>query len=294
MTQNLQTVVIALPKFAPEAEKIATYLGAEVKPYSHTVFAETIPKYERIVAVMAAGIVVRGIAPHLKNKWSDPAVVVVSPNMRFAVALTGGHHGANDLARHIAHGMGMVPVITTATEALGKDAVEKVAEMTETTVVNTESTRRVNAAILDGKSGVYRVRGPGIVIANPGVSFLVRTGEYAVGVGCRKGATREEIRESIEEALTVAGISAKDVFIYATTEKKLHEAGLRDAVQDLSANLIFLNDETINKQQTVSPSEAKRLGIQGVAEPCALAVAKKGELIMKKTIYGKVTIAIAR
>lgn len=294
MKETLQTVVIALPKFIPEAERIAAFLGAEVRPYSHTVFAETVPCFERIVAVMAAGIVVRGIAPHLKNKWSDPAVVVVSPNMRFAVALTGGHHGANDLARHIAHGMEMIPVITTATEALGKDAVEKVAELSGTTVVNTESTRSVNAAILEGKSGVYRVRGPGIVIADPGVSFLVRTGEYAVGVGCRKGATREEVKDAITEALTLAGIPPDQVFIYATTEKKLHEAGLRDAVQDLSAGLIFLDDETINRQQTVSPSEAKRLGIQGVAEPCALAVAKRGELVMKKTVFGKVTIAIAR
>ncbi|MEN6611182.1 MAG: cobalt-precorrin 5A hydrolase [Methanoregulaceae archaeon] len=288
------TVVIALPKFIPEAEKIAAFLGADVKPYTHTVFSESVAGYRRIVAVMAAGIVVRGIAPHLKNKWSDPAVVVVSPNLRFAIALAGGHHGANDLARYIAHGMGMVPVITTATEALGKDAVERVAEMTGTTVVNTESTRSVNAAILNGKSGVYRVKGPGIVIADPGVSFLVRSGEYAVGVGCRKGATRGEVKESIMEALSLARITPEQVFIYATTEKKLHEAGLREAVQDLSGGLIFLDDETINRQKTVSPSAARRLGIQGVAEPCALAVAKRGELVMKKTVMGKVTIAIAR
>jgi cobalt-precorrin 5A hydrolase len=288
------TVVTALPKFLPEAERIANVLAADIRPYSRTLFAEIVPEYRHIVAVMAAGIAVRGIAPHLKNKWSDPAVVVVSPDLRFAVPLTGGHHGANALAQRLARELGMVPVITTATEALGKEAVEKVAEKTGTTVVNTGSTRAVNAAVLDGKAGVYRVEGPGIVIAGPAVSFLVRNGEYAVGIGCRRGVTASEVKEAIGQALADAGLSPADVFIYATTEKKLHEAGLTAAVRDLSAGLIFLDDETINRQQGTGPSQARRLGIQGVAEPCALAVAKKGELVVNKRVLGKVTIAIAR
>jgi cobalt-precorrin 5A hydrolase len=258
------------------------------------VFSEAVPVYRNIVAVMAAGIAVRGIAPHLQNKWSDPAVVVVSPDLRYAIPLTGGHHGANELARQLAAGLGIMPIITTATEAFGKDAVEKIAAMTGSTVVNTDSTRRVNAAILDGTAGVYRVDGPGIVIAGPAVSFLVRSGEYAVGIGCRKAVSKDEVKEAIGKALSHAGISESQVCIYATTEKKLHETGLRDAIQELSAGLIFLDDETINRQEAATPSQARRLGIQGVAEPCALAVAKRGELVMKKMVIGKVTIAIAR
>jgi cobalt-precorrin 5A hydrolase len=287
------TVVIALPSFASEAERIARYLNADMRSYSRTVFSETFSAYPRIVAVMAAGIAVRGIAPLLRDKWADPAVVVVSPDLKYAVPVLGGHHGANELARQLA-GLGMVSVITTATETKGRDAVEKVAEMTGTSVANRDSTRNVNAAILEDRAWVYRVNGPGIVIAGQGVSFLVRDGVYAVGIGCRKGVGKEEVIRAVEEALSGAGIAKDEVFIYATTAKKSHETGLFEAITALSANLILLDDETINAQRVISPSRARRLGIQGVAEPSALAASKRREIVMEKKVIGRVTVAIAR
>ena len=78
---------------------------------------------------MSMGIVVRKIAPLLRDKWTDPAVVVISPDFRYAVPVLGGHHGANDLAKELA-GLGLVPVITTATESRGRDSVESLAERT--------------------------------------------------------------------------------------------------------------------------------------------------------------------
>ena len=75
---------------------------------------------------MSMGIVIRGIAPHLTDKWTDPAVVVVTPDFRYAIPLIGGHHGANELAGELA-GLGLVPVISTATEATGRDSVEAIA-----------------------------------------------------------------------------------------------------------------------------------------------------------------------
>ena len=112
------TVVIALPRFRKEAERIGVFLGAEVRDYTLEIFPELFPEARRIVAVMSMGIVVRRIAPLLTDKWNDPAIVVVSPDMRYAVPLLGGHHGANSLAKELA-GLGLCPVITTATEATG-------------------------------------------------------------------------------------------------------------------------------------------------------------------------------
>ena len=135
---------------------------------------------------MSMGIVVRKIAPLLDDKWTDPAVVVVSPDCRYAIPLLGGHHGANVLAKELA-GLGLVPVITTATESRGRDSVESVAERSGTAVVNRDSTRAVNAALLERDLPVHAIEGPAIVLAGPDVSLLVRKGEYSVGIGCRKG-----------------------------------------------------------------------------------------------------------
>jgi cobalt-precorrin 5A hydrolase len=287
------TVVIALQRFLPDAERIGAFLSAEVMEYTPAIFSEEFPKRKRIVALMSMGIVVRKCAPLLADKWIDPAVVVVSPDFRYAIPLLGGHHGANGLAQQLA-GLGLQPVITTATEATGRDAVEKIAERGGYAIVNRVSTRQVNAAMLDNDVPVHAVNGPGIVIAGPSVAILVRSGEYTVGVGCRKGIRADEVVEAIRAALGEAGIAAPAVQVYATTAKKLHEAGLAEGIAALSGNLIFLDDETINAQTGTSPSRATRLGLLGVAEPCALAVARRKELVMGKRVFGRVTVAIAR
>lgn len=75
------------------------------------------PKYQSFVFIMAAGIVVRTIAPLLKDKKSDPAVVVLDEQGKFAVSLVSGHlGGANELAKKIAEFLGAEPVITTASD----------------------------------------------------------------------------------------------------------------------------------------------------------------------------------
>jgi cobalt-precorrin 5A hydrolase len=242
---------------------------------------------------MSMGIVVRKIAPLLDDKWTDPAVVVISPDCRYAVPLLGGHHGANALAKELA-GLGLVPVITTATESRGRDSVESLAERTGMDVVNRDSTRVVNAALLDRDLQVHAIEGPAIVLAGPDVSLLVSDGEYSVGIGCRKGVGQDEVIKAVRTALDENGIRESDVFIYATTVKKMQEPGLVGAVGALSGNLIFLDDDTINAQTGTGPSRASKIGLLGVAGPCALATAKRKELIMEKKVYGRVTVAIAR
>ena len=286
------TVVIALFRFLDKAKTVAQYLGADVREYGPDTFSEIFPHTKRIVAIMSMGIVVRSIAPLLEDKWNDPAVVVVSPDLAYAIPLIGGHHGANELAKELS-ALGICPVITTATESAGRDSVEGVGERCGCDIVNRDSTRQVNAAMLDIDVPVFSVKGPGIVIAGPDVSILVKKGEYTVGIGCRKGVKKEEVLEAIRIALAETGIAKDAVLVYATTQKKFNETGLTEAVSSLAGNLIFLDDETINAQTGLTSSRATKIGLLGVAEPCALAVAKKKHLIMAKKVYGRVTVAIA-
>ena len=287
------TVVVALDRFLPSARRIAETLGADLVAYTSGVFADLFGRYDRIVALMSAGIAVRGVAPLLVEKWRDPAVVVVSPDLRYAVPIVGGHHGGNDLARELA-GIGITPVITTATETQGRDSVEGIAARSGCDIVNRDSTRAVNAAMLDSDLPLYAIRGPAIVVAGPGVSILVRKGNYVVGIGCRKGAPATAVAGALRQALEQAGIAPEDVFVYATTAKKRGEAGLRDAVAELGGNLVYLDDDTLNAERAPSPSRAQLIGLAGVAEPAALAISKRKELVLAKQTYGCVTVAIAR
>ena len=286
------TLVITFPYSRTEAERIAAFLGAGIAEYRDDIFLSAFPANTRIVALMSMGIVVRKIAPLLADKWTDPAIVVVSPDLRYAIPVLGGHHGANELAKELA-GMGIEPVITTATESRGRDSVETIARRTGTMVVNRDSTRQVNAALLDREITVHAVEGPAIVLAGPDVSLLVKNGEYSVGVGCRKGVTAKEVQAAVREALADHDLQPDDVFVYATTVKKLNETGLVEGIGALSGNLIFINDDTVNAQAGTGPSRAVRIGLLGVAEPCALATSKRKILVMRKKVFGRVTVAIA-
>lgn len=67
-----------------------------------------------------------------------------------------------------------------------------------------------------------------------------------------------------------------------------------DGIRSLDGCLVFIDDETINAQAAVTPSKALILGLNGVAEPAALAIARRKELVMEKRASGNVTVAIAR
>jgi cobalt-precorrin 5A hydrolase len=73
---------------------------------------------DALVFIAPCGVAVRAIAPHIRHKRSDPAVVVVDVGARHAVSLLGGHEGgANDLALTIGNLLDAEPVISTTSEA---------------------------------------------------------------------------------------------------------------------------------------------------------------------------------
>lgn len=95
------------------------------KPFARVVdlTAEIFGRYRGLIYIAPTGLVVRAIAPHLKHKTTDPAVVVVDVLGRWAISLLSGHEGgANELALRVANVLGAEPIITTTTEA-AKDLI---------------------------------------------------------------------------------------------------------------------------------------------------------------------------
>ena len=109
---------------------------------------------------MASGIVVRTIAPLIKDKKTDPAVVVLDEKGRFAVSLLSGHlGGANKIAKEIADFLSGQAVITTASDTNNLPAIDLWAKENDLAIENWDtvpeiSTRFLNSGELKVYSGV--------------------------------------------------------------------------------------------------------------------------------------------
>jgi len=273
-------------------------VGGDLVPYSKEAFSVVFAQYEAVVAVMACGIAVREIASLLDDKWTDPPVVVVDAGLHFAIALCGGHHGANELARSLSR-IDIYPVITTATESLDRPSVEGTAQALGCEVVNKDSTRAVNSYLLRSDLCIIEIKGPKVVVVEPDVSVLQKKTAtdrkgVIVGIGTRRNVSSENVENAIHSALSECGLGLADVELFASADVKEHEAGLIEAVSGIGGNIIFIPGDVINSIQPPSDSKANRLGLTGVCEPAALALSREHDLIMKKKVYENVTIAIAR
>ena len=115
-----------------------------------------------------------------------------------------------------------------------------------------------------------------------------------IGIGTRRGVTSKEVIYAINKALQEIGAEPSSVRSLASAKIKEHEAGLLEAAQLLGIDIEFLPHDVLNKFDAPSDSQAKRFGLKGVAEPAALALSDNKELILRKKVYGRITIAIAK
>ncbi len=108
------------------SERLASnFTGAEIVRFKPGIVADLWARHDSLVFIMASGIVVRTIAPLVKDKRTDPAVVVLDEEGKFCISLVSGHlGGANELAREIARFLGGEAVITTASDVNNLPAID--------------------------------------------------------------------------------------------------------------------------------------------------------------------------
>ncbi|WP_308776656.1 precorrin-4 C(11)-methyltransferase, partial [uncultured Bilophila sp.] len=109
-------------------------------------------QFDAHIFIGATGIAVRKIAPLLRDKTSDPAVLSCSESGSHVVSLTSGHlGGANRLARRVARVTGGQAVVSTATDVNGLPAFDEAAAQEHARILNTDAIRAFNAALLSGE-----------------------------------------------------------------------------------------------------------------------------------------------
>jgi cobalt-precorrin 5A hydrolase len=293
------------------------------------VFNEAFEQGENLICIMAAGIVVRSLAPLLKSKAADPAVVVVDEAGRFAISLLSGHlGGANELARQVARVLGGMPVITTATDVQGLPALDLLAVEYGLTIENLPEVRGISMALLEGRP--VRVVDPQgylveIIAAYPELFVLepdldqalsapgpavyagfrvrpwpadwlrLRPRSLVAGMGCHKGTPEKELLDFIESTFKQEGLSLLALKALATIKAKKDEPGLQMAARSLGVEFLWFTAQELEAIPAPNPSTrvARHMGVVSVSEAAAL---KAGgvELIVPKRKTANATLAVAR
>lgn len=285
---------------------------------------------DALIFIGAIGIALRAIAPYIKTKTKDPAVVVVDELGQFSIPILSGHiGGANELALQISEDLGSIPVITTATDINNVFAIDTWAKSQGLHILNPECIKLVSSKLLKGKSvhikSDYPIGGnlPKNVYLNDLedsdetneekydviISHYDLKDEYgndtlllvpqviAVGIGCRKDISFEAIENSILNILKNENYHILAINALASIDKKANEKGILEFAKKYGLPFNTYSAEELNSLEgdfTKSEFVKSVVEVDNVCERSAI-MESNGKLIRRKdTCDGAgVTVALA-
>lgn len=269
---------------------------------------------DAVIFIGAAGIAVRAIAPYIKGKDVDPAVLVIDEKAQYVIPILSGHiGGANALASRIAQGLGAAAIITTATDLNQVWAVDTWAVNNGYAIADISEIKHLSAALLgDEKVGFvsdFPVFGNmpegvepgcgyecGICISDEIKKPFTHTvnlipKRYVIGVGSKKDADENALTELFE----TMGIHKESVAGVATIDIKKDEKSVLRLCEYLGAELTLYTADELNAVSGDFTPSAFVKNITGTDNVCERsAMVWGGELIKKKTKGRGVTMAAAR
>lgn len=282
---------------------------------------QVLPFSDGLVFIGAVGIAVRTIAPYVKSKQTDPAVVVLDEKGQFVIPLLSGHlGGANELASQIAEAIGGIAVITTATDVNRKFAVDVFAKKNHLYISDMRLAKEVSARILAGETLTFgagsgfklpqKTEWKGAIDDCPdrkrGTFWIALPGEHGeeylhlipkkvvLGIGCRRGTPAEKIEKLAAKVLRENGIFPQAVSQAATIDLKKDEEGLREFCSRWELPLNVYTAEELKRAPgnfTSSAFVQQITGVDNVCERSACLALHQGTLLVRKQAQDGVTIA---
>lgn len=261
----------------------------EVYEKATTAIGFAFQNQQPVIGICAAAILIRAVAPFLKNKLTEAPVVSVAEDGSSVVPLLGGHHGANKLACDIAKAVNGHAAITTASDVIYGTAYDEFAA--GLVLANPEHVKAATAARLRGEevfrhNTIHDQKGDDRnIVYHPKV--------LAVGIGCERGTAVDEVQDLITSTFAAHNLSRHAIATFASIDLKEDEAAV-SALQEV----VYFTAEELKAQSSriATPSDyvADTVGTPSVAEAAALAAAgDEATLIVPKTKSKRATIAIA-
>ncbi|WP_051207895.1 cobalt-precorrin 5A hydrolase [Butyrivibrio sp. AE3006] len=269
-----------------------------------------------LVFIGAIAIAVRAIAPFIKDKTTDPGVIVIDERGQFVIPILAGHiGGAIDATYEIAELLGAVPVVTTATDIRGEFAIDVFARRHDLEIDDMKLAKEFTAKLLSGEDAVftvsprtrdkaesYKVAGKAWDKDDSKSSSTWETGHnpnliprcLVVGMGCRKGKSFEELHDFLMSILSENRLDPRALKALVSIDIKCEEDGLRRLSNEFGIPfLTFSAQELMEQKGDFSSSEfaLKTTGADNICERSVMAYGA-GKMLVRKTARDGMTIAI--
>ena len=274
---------------------------------------------DALIFIGALGICVRHIAPYLKSKDKDPAVIDIDEIARFTIPVSSGHiGGGNELALKIADFLGSTPVITTATDLHGLFAVDVFAVKNDLSIQRLYLAKEASSRILHdefigfvSRNGYEGKLPKGLTESDKGEfgicisidekdkpfdsTLLLVPQDISVGIGCRKDTDPKKLSDFVKETLKNEGIYKLRVGSISSIDIKSEEKAILELGEEYNIKPRFYSSEELMKLKgEFSKSEFVK-SVTSVDCVCERSAAYTGgELILKKTAKDGMTIALAK
>ncbi len=276
---------------------------------------------DAIVFVGAIGIAVRYIAPYVKRKDKDPAIVCLDELGRWTVALLSGHiGGCNALTERIAAGIGSEPIITTATDLNGRFSVDTFATLNNLRIMSLARAKDASARILDGRFiglcsdiGLSGKIPEGLTVCGSGEFGICISPDprkkpfdstlglvpmdIVLGVGCKRGTDPGKLKAFALEKLAGLGIAPERVGAVASIDLKKDEKAVLDLASSLRAPAAFYSSDELNSLEGEFSSSGFVRSVTSVDCVCERSAAKASggtDFILRKTAEDGMTLAVCK
>ena len=287
-----------------------------------------------IVCLFSLGAVIRLLAPHIKDKKTDPAVIVIDDNANFVISVLSGHlGGANELSNEIAEKIGSTPVITTAADVNKTIAVDLVGKEFGWKIDDDSNVTRISAFMVNkekigifqniGKKEWWKGKFPEnitffsniedlkaseskgyLIITNDQIddesilknSVVYRVPDLVVGIGLHWDTSKETILNGVNETLKKFELKQKQIARFVSIKKEKDVIGLIELGREMNIPIEYIDREGLATITAPNPSETVQAfeGTASVSEAAAIK-SSKGELIVEKQKFPpNLTVAIAR
>ncbi len=339
ITKNGVSIGLRLKEFFPTWEIFAPSKfsngNKEIIWYSDTTSEKIVELFKNnnaLICLFSLGAVIRLIAPHLKDKKTDPAVIVIDDKTSFVISVLSGHlGGANELTQIIAQKLDAIPIITTAADVNKTIAVDLVGREFGWKIDNDSTVTKISAHMVNEENiGIYQEAGKmnwckelpknvkiyhsleemknsdsmGYLIISDKIlegdflknSVVYRPPSLVVGIGLHWDTSKEIIKEGLDFCLQKFKLSEKSIAKLVSIKKPEDVKGLVDIGKEMGITVEYVTREDLAEISAPNPSDMVKAfeGTSSVSEAAAIKVSG-GELIVEKQKFPpNLTIAIAR